>query len=72
MVVFNLGGMTLAYMLKLFVCIFVEKNKDDDIQREYDKAGSPVNHFSAGILASGICMDDHFRTTLDCRKNFLL
>lgn len=30
------GGMTLCYMLKLFVTVFVEKNADDELQKEYD------------------------------------
>ena len=30
------GGMTLCYMLKLFMTIFVEKNKDEEIQAQYD------------------------------------
>lgn len=31
------GGMTLCYMLKLFMTVFVEKNKDDEIQDQFDK-----------------------------------
>ncbi|MBQ8947264.1 MAG: sodium:proton antiporter [Lachnospiraceae bacterium] len=35
--IFNIGsGMTISYMLKLFVAIFVEKNTDDETQRKYD------------------------------------
>ncbi|MCR5273638.1 MAG: sodium:proton antiporter [Lachnospiraceae bacterium] len=30
------GGMTLAYMTKLFVCIFVEKNMDEERQKKFD------------------------------------
>ncbi|MCR5594515.1 MAG: sodium:proton antiporter [Lachnospiraceae bacterium] len=30
------GGMTLSYMLKLFIAIFVEKNTDERLQEEYD------------------------------------
>jgi hydrogenase-4 component B len=30
------GGMTVAYMTKLFVCIFLEKNTDSTIQAKYD------------------------------------
>ena len=30
------GGCTLAYMTKLFICIFVEKNEDAALQAEYD------------------------------------
>ena len=30
------GGLTVAYMTKLYVCIFIEKNKDAEIQDRYD------------------------------------
>jgi len=30
------GGCTLAYMIKLFVAIFVERNEDDELQKKYD------------------------------------
>ncbi len=30
------GGMTVGYMTKLFVCIFVEKNTDSKVQAKYD------------------------------------
>lgn len=30
------GGMTVGYMTKLFVCIFIEKNTDSNIQEKYD------------------------------------
>lgn len=33
------GGMTLAYMTKLYVAIFVEENRSLVVQREYDKKG---------------------------------
>ncbi len=31
------GGLTFAYMLKLFLCIFVQKNKDPRRQQSYDR-----------------------------------
>lgn len=31
------GGCTIAYMLKLFICIFIEKNVSDEIQVKYDE-----------------------------------
>ena len=37
------GGCTLAYMLKLFMAIFIEKNKDEDLQKEYDEMKT-LNH----------------------------
>lgn len=30
------GGLTIAYMLKLYVCLFIEKNTDETIQEKYD------------------------------------
>ena len=30
------GGCTFAYMLKLFICVFVEKNRDAHLQEQYD------------------------------------
>jgi len=33
------GGMTFAYMLKLFICVFVEKNSDAAIQASFDERG---------------------------------
>ena len=37
------GGCTFAYMLKLFICVFVEKNKNTGRQERYDRAGSYMN-----------------------------
>lgn len=34
------GGLTIAYMIKLFVAIFVEKNADARVQERYDEVGS--------------------------------
>lgn len=31
------GGITIAYMAKLFVCLFIEKNKDKELQKKYDE-----------------------------------
>ena len=31
------GGITISYMAKLFVCLFIEKNKDDELQKKYDE-----------------------------------
>ncbi|MCI5745011.1 MAG: complex I subunit 5 family protein [Erysipelotrichaceae bacterium] len=31
------GGLTIAYMIKLFVCIFIEKNSNEKLQEKYDK-----------------------------------
>ena len=31
------GGITIAYMAKLFITIFFEKNKDEELQKKYDE-----------------------------------
>lgn len=30
------GGLTIAYMTKLYICLFVEKNADETVQKKYD------------------------------------
>ncbi len=45
------GGMTVGYMTKLFVAIFVEKNEDEEKQKAYDaqkKYMNPVTTFALG------------------------
>ncbi len=44
------GGCTVAYMLKLYICIFVEKNKDADIQAVYDEGKPYMNRATATAL----------------------
>ena len=46
------GGLTVAYMTKLFVAIFVEKNEDADLQAHYDSLKPAMN--TASALALGI------------------
>ena len=47
------GGLTFAYMLKLFICIFVEKNRDEERQERYDSSAKCMNPVStAAILGS--------------------
>lgn len=46
------GGMTFAYMLKLYVCLFHQKNKKEEVQSSYDRmAGSYMNQASAAALS---------------------
>lgn len=48
------GGLTVAYMLKLFIAVFVEENKDRQRQKGYDDLkGSYMNTMSKIVL--GIC-----------------
>lgn len=45
------GGLTIAYMTKLYVCLFVEKNSDDAVQKKYDAlSGKYMNRVSAFAL----------------------
>ena len=45
------GGMTVAYMTKLFVCVFVEKNADPAVQAQYDRPGRYCSRLTAAVLA---------------------
>lgn len=45
------GGITFAYMLKLYVCLFLQKNQDKDVQAAYDDmAGRYMNGKTADAL----------------------
>jgi len=48
------GGCTFAYMLKIFICLFVEKNRDPELQKSYDRtcaSGRPcMNRASAAAI----------------------
>ena len=50
------GGLTVAYMTKLFVCIFIEKNEDEAVQEKYDslkgKYMSKLTAFSLTLAAT--------------------
>ncbi|SDG78734.1 complex I subunit 5 family protein [Marvinbryantia formatexigens] len=46
------GGLTVAYMCKLFFAVFVEKNNDAKVQKKYDgMSGSYMKPVSAAALA---------------------
>lgn len=45
------GGLTLAYMTKLFAAIFVEENEDKALQETYDRRGAYMNKESTFALA---------------------
>lgn len=48
------GGFTVAYMTKLYVCIFVDKNASSDKQEEYDAKKNymnPVTAIALGVSA---------------------
>ena len=45
------GGLTVAYMTKLYVAVFVEKNSDSAVQERYDSLrGTYMNGLSATVL----------------------
>ncbi len=44
------GAMTIAYMTKLFVAIFVEENGDPDKQKTFDENHHYMNRVSAAVL----------------------
>ena len=46
------GGMTLAYMTKLFICIFVEKNNDEEKQKAFDAKKDYMNRGSSFVIFS--------------------
>ena len=46
------GGCTLAYMLKLYICIFIEKNNDEEKQANYDAKKKYMN-FGSGFALLG-------------------
>jgi hydrogenase-4 component B len=46
------GGLTIAYMCKLFVAVFVEKNSDDNVQRKYDAMTSYMKPASTFALVT--------------------
>lgn len=53
------GGLTVAYMAKLFVTVFIEKNADEALQRRYDgmqRYLSPLSACAIGIPAAVLAM----------------
>lgn len=44
------GGLTVAYMCKLFVAVFIEKNNDEKLQAEYDAKTKYMNPASTAAL----------------------
>lgn len=45
------GGLTVAYMTKLFTAIFIEKNPNGEVQRKYDQMKNYMNPQSTAALA---------------------
>ena len=49
------GGLTVAYMTKLFVAVFLEKNEDPALQKKFDKQRKYLNPVSAALLLAVAC-----------------
>lgn len=46
------GGLTVAYMTKLFIAVFVEKNNDAALQEKYDAQKNYMSPLSGAVLLS--------------------
>lgn len=44
------GGLTVAYMTKIFVVLFIERNEDENLQRKYEENTRYMNPVSATVL----------------------
>lgn len=44
------GGMTVGYMLKLILCLFVERNADEEVQKAYDATKPAASPLLMGLL----------------------
>ncbi len=47
------GGLTVAYMTKLFIAVFIEKNTDARLQEKYDGKKTYMNPVSSAVLVIG-------------------
>ena len=74
------GGCTLAYMLKLFVAVFAEKNPDENLQKKYDDkkkgyigglSGFALALSALGLFAFGIVPKVTMNTAADAAGGFL-
>lgn len=72
------GGCTLCYMLKLYICIFVEKNNDDELQAKYDemtkywKLPSKIALVGSAIMLPiiGVVPNTTAKTIMDIGQSF--
>ena len=44
------GGLTFAYMLKIFICVFVEKNRDEKVHKNFDFDDVCMNRLSTAVV----------------------
>ncbi len=47
------GGCTFAYMLKLFICVFIEKNQDPARQEEFDRNKNSYMNAASSVVVFG-------------------
>ncbi len=47
------GGCTFAYMLKLFICVFLEKNKDPERQAQFESSSKGYMNPASSIVVFG-------------------
>lgn len=57
------GGLTIAYMTKLYVAVFVEKNENDNMQTKYDNQMNYMNKKSTFALMISAIIVPIFGTT---------
>lgn len=50
------GGLTFAYMLRLFIRVFALKNEDEKLQEEYDKKKDYMSHLSGAAIFLSACI----------------
>ena len=50
------GGLTVAYMCKLFVAVFLEKNKNAAVQKHYDEKKTYLSGIGMGALLTASCL----------------
>ena len=50
------GGLTVAYMTKLFAAVFLEENKDAALQKRFDEKKPYLNRISLGALLAVACV----------------
>ncbi|MBO7252158.1 MAG: sodium:proton antiporter, partial [Oscillospiraceae bacterium] len=50
------GGLTVAYMCKLFVAVFLEENKNTAVQKRFDEKKNYLSPVSLGTLMAVACM----------------
>ena len=65
------GGMTVAYMTKLFVAVFLEKNEDESVQERYDKQTNYMNKRSTAVLTLSAVIVPLFGMTASHSMDFL-